>query len=71
MCGYPKAILKIGMQLHAMSLCTIWPFGPFCFHSANKQMLGRVLILFLLASAQYTPVLWKYRCPVQYFVEKH
>ena len=31
---------------------------------------SRVLILFLLASAQYTPVLWKYQCPVQYFVEK-
>ena len=39
MCAYRKAILTIGMQLHAMSL-----------HNAS-----RVLFLFLLASAQYTP----------------
>ena len=48
MCAYQKAILTIGMQLHAMSLRTIWSI------STNAS---RVLILFLLASAQYTTLL--------------
>ena len=50
--------------------CNCIPFGPFRFHSANKQMPVGYLFLFLLASAQLTSVLWKYRCPVQYFAEK-
>ena len=35
MCAYRKAILKIGMQLHAMSLGTIWSIS---FPLGNKQM---------------------------------
>ena len=34
MCAYRKAILTIGMQLHAMPLHTT--FGPFRFHLCNK-----------------------------------
>ena len=33
--AYRKAILTIGMQLHAMSLRTIWSNY---FHFGNKQM---------------------------------
>ena len=51
--------------------CHCVPFGPFRFHSVNKQMPVWYWF-FLLASAQYHSSLWKkYRCPVQYFAEKH
>ena len=36
MCANRKAIQTIGMQLHAMSLRTIWSIH---FHLGNKQML--------------------------------
>ena len=50
MCAYRKAIPSIGMQLRAMSLRTIRSISfPFVLYTNAS----RVLIFFLLASAQY------------------
>ena len=51
MCAYRKAILTIGMQLHAMSLPIIWSI---CFHSANKQMPVGIDFIFTSERAIYS-----------------
>ena len=52
MCAYRKAILTIGMQLHAMSLRTIWSISvPFCFITNAS----RVLIFFTSERAIVAP----------------
>ena len=50
MCTYRKAIPLMGMQLHAMSLHTIWSIS-FSFLAINKCQSG--IDFFLLASEQY------------------
>ena len=49
-CAYRKAILTIGMQLHAMSLRTIWSIS-FPIWVINKCQSG--IDFFLLESGQY------------------
>ena len=49
MCAYRKAILRIGMQLHAMSLRTIWSIS-FPFGFINNYQSG---IDFFLLARQY------------------
>ena len=48
MCAYRKAILTIGMQFHCV------PFGPFRFHSANKQMAVGIDFIFSIERAIYS-----------------
>ena len=43
MCAYRKAILTISMQLHAMSMRTIWSIS-FSIRLINKYQLGIDLI---------------------------
>ena len=69
MCAYRKAILMIGMQLHAMSLLTIWSIS---FPFGEKTNASRVLIFFFYKRARNITLFMciKYRCPVQYFAVK-
>ena len=64
MCAYRKAILTIGMQLHAMSLRTIWsisfPFGLL----TNASW---VLILFLTSERAIYSSFMKISVPSQVF----
>ena len=48
MCAYRKAILTIGMQLHAMSFRTIWSIR---FGLGLLQNASRVLIFFTIEHA--------------------
>ena len=64
MCAYLKAILTIGMQLHAMSLHTILVHFVSIW-LINKCQSG-IDFIFTSARAQYTPLLWKYLCPVKF-----